>query len=353
MVALVGVPGDGNLSGSEWLVRRTRGEVAGPPVRIDLGAEVKLQRAVLALAQARVLSSAHDISDGGIAACLAECCVAGRIGCAVELEVPKGQSLAAMLFHEAPSRVIVSFPPENREKVQAACEEQGVPFALLGFVGGDTLEIEDVMDVPVQVLAESHSRALESVVGPRAREAFDTSRESSEVAATFGEHRFGQSCLLATRLIEAGVRFATVSFGGWDTHSNNFTKSKESLLPQFDQGLAAMLNALSQRGLLESTLVFVTGEFGRTPKINDKAGRDHWPRAMFVLLAGGGVRGGQVLGASDDKGMGPAGEPFTPDQVAATFYHGLGIDYQREYQTNTGRPVMIVREGSVIPDVFA
>jgi len=134
-------------------------------VHIDLGDEVKLQRAVLALAQAHVLSSAHDISDGGIAACLAECCVAGRIGCSVELEVPKDQSLAADLFHEAPSRVVVSFPPEHREKVQTACEEQGVPFALLGFVGGDTLEIEDVMDVPVQVLAESRSRALESIVG--------------------------------------------------------------------------------------------------------------------------------------------------------------------------------------------
>jgi hypothetical protein len=196
-------------------------------------------------------------------------------------------------------------------------------------------------------------QAYAVISSPRAREAFDTSRESPEIAAQFGEHRFGQSCLLATRLIEAGVRFATVTFGGWDTHSNNFGKAKESLLPEFDQGLAAMLNALSQRGLLDSTLVFVTGEFGRTPKINQRAGRDHWPRAMFVLLAGGGVRGGQALGASDDKAMGPAGEPFTPDQVAATFYHSLGIDHQREYRTNTGRPVMIVREGSIIPGVYA
>ncbi len=97
----------------------------------------------------------------------------------------------------------------------------------------------------------------------------------------------------------------------------------------------------------------MVGEFGRTPKINDKAGRDHWPRAMTALLAGGGIKGGQVVGASDDKGMGPAGEGFTPDQLAASFYHTLGIDHTKEYKTATGRPVMIVRDGSVIRGLFA
>jgi hypothetical protein len=186
----------------------------------------------------------------------------------------------------------------------------------------------------------------------RARQAFDISRETADIAGQFGEHKFGQSCLLALRLIEAGVRFTTVSFSGWDTHANHFRKCKDELLPQFDQGLAALLANLDQRGLLDSTTVFVTGEFGRTPKINKNAGRDHWPRAFSVLMAGGGVRGAQVIGASDDKGMGPLGEPITPDQVAASFYHSLGIDFQKEYHTNTGRPVMLVREGSVIPGLF-
>ena len=104
--------------------------------------------------------------------------------------------------------------------------------------------------------------------------------------------------------------------------------------------------------MLDSTTVLVAGEFGRTPKINDKAGRDHWPRAMFELLAGGGVKGGRVVGASDDKGMGPVGEGFSPDQVAASFYHTLGIDHRKEHHTSTGRPVMIVREGSVIRSLF-
>lgn len=195
-------------------------------------------------------------------------------------------------------------------------------------------------------------QAYDMISSAKAREAFDTSREKPEVAAAFGAHKFGMSCLLAGRLIEAGVRFVTVTFSGWDTHSGNFRASKDNLLPQLDQGLAALLNHLSERGLLASTSIYVTGEFGRTPKINPNAGRDHWPRAMFSLLAGGGIRGGQVVGASDDKGMGPAADAITPDQVAATFYHSLGIDHRKEYHTSTGRPVMIVREGSVLKDLF-
>lgn len=195
-------------------------------------------------------------------------------------------------------------------------------------------------------------QAFDLISSPRAREAFDVSREDAKIAEPFGTSKFGQSCLLASRLIEAGVKFATVSFGGWDTHSGNFKKCKESLLPELDQGLAGLFTTLDLKGLLDSTTVFVIGEFGRTPKINANAGRDHWPRAMFALLAGGGIRGGQVLGASDDKGQGPADEGFTPDQVAASFYHSLGIDFRKEYHTSTGRPVTIVREGSVIPALF-
>ena len=114
-----------------------------------------------------------------------------------------------------------------------------------------------------------------------------------------------------------------------------------------------MLIGLEERGLLESTVVYVTGEFGRTPKINkERNGRDHYPRNMFMLMAGGGVRGGQVIGTSDDKGTLPADEGRSPDDVAASFYHALGIDHTREYHTTTGRPVMIVRDGTVIPELF-
>ncbi len=191
------------------------------------------------------------------------------------------------------------------------------------------------------------------ITSPRARRAFDISQEPAAVSAPFGTSRFGTSCLLAVRLIEAGVRFATVSMSGWDTHGNNFGSLRNGLLPTLDQGLSALFNTLSAKGLLASTAVFVTGEFGRTPKINDKAGRDHWPRAFTVLMGGGGMRTGQVLGASDARGMGPAGQPITPEQVASSFYHSLGIDFRKEYHTPTGRPVMIVREGTVVPGLFA
>jgi uncharacterized protein (DUF1501 family) len=149
------------------------------------------------------------------------------------------------------------------------------------------------------------------------------------------------------------VRFVSVSLGGWDTHQDNFNRLSKTQLPQFDTGLSALLNGLAEKGLLSSTAVMVTGEFGRTPKINPRTGRDHYPRAMFMLMAGGKIRGGQVLGASDEKAMAPAEKGFSPDDVAASFYKNLGIDHTKEYHTNIGRPVMIVRDGHPIDALFA
>lgn len=247
----------------------------------------------------------------------------------------------------------------------------GKPFSVRGIALGKGMTVEhfkqrqkllDRVDTAFDTLEQSNlvegldrfdEQAYSVLSSSRAREAFDTSREPKEIAEQFGSDRFGQSCLLAMRLIEAGVRFATVNFSGWDTHSGNFRKCKESLLPRFDQGLAALLTHLEKRGRLESTIVLAVGEFGRTPKINEKAGRDHWPRSFCALFAGGGVRGGQVIGASDATGSEPADEAITPEEIAASFYHGLGIDHQKEYHTSTGRPVMIVRKGALIPGLFA
>ncbi|HXG47845.1 MAG TPA: DUF1501 domain-containing protein, partial [Methylomirabilota bacterium] len=134
---------------------------------------------------------------------------------------------------------------------------------------------------------------------------------------------------------------------------NNWTSLKDRLCPQLDAGLSGLFLALAAKGLLESTSVFVTGEFGRTPKINQRGGRDHYPRAMFCLLAGGGMQGGRVIGESDAKGEGPKDKPITPDDVAATFYDSLGIDHTKEYHTPSGRPVMIVRYGTVIKNLFS
>ncbi len=223
---------------------------------------------------------------------------------------------------------------------------------LLDDLDGHFRELDGASDV-LDGLDRFSARAHDIIRSPRARKVFDISQEPTSVADQFGDDPFGQSCLLAVRLVESGVRFVTVELGGWDTHADNFERLKTTLLPKLDVGLAAMFEQLSSRGLLETTSVMTTGEFGRTPKINDRGGRDHWPRAMFVLLAGGGIQGGQVIGASDEKGMGPAGDPITPDSVAATFYHSLGIDFRKEYHTNTGRPVMIVRNGKVIRSLFA
>jgi hypothetical protein len=195
-------------------------------------------------------------------------------------------------------------------------------------------------------------RAYAMMRSTRTREAFELRKESAEITTLFGSDSFSQSCLLATRLIEAGVRFVTVNFGGWDTHTDNFKTLKDKNLPALDAGLSGLLLALHAKSLLEYTTVFVTGEFGRTPKINPRAGRDHWPRSMCCLLAGGGIQGGRVIGESDAKGEGPKDTPITPDDVAATFYQSLGIDPRKEYRTPTGRPVMIVRNGSPLKEVL-
>jgi len=247
----------------------------------------------------------------------------------------------------------------------------GVPFDVRGIALADGLTVEQfeknealrrALDTGLADAAEYSNvvdgldrfahQAHDIIASPKARKAFDVSREPQEVAERFGTGKFGMSCLLAARLIEAGVRFTTVSYTGWDTHSGNFSQCKEKLLPELDAGLAGLFTTLAERGLLETTTVLVTGEFGRTPKINERAGRDHWPRSMFMLLAGGGIQGGVVHGETDDKSQAPLDDPITPDDVAATFYHTLGIDSRKEYHTATGRPIMIVREGKVREEMF-
>ena len=199
-------------------------------------------------------------------------------------------------------------------------------------------------------------QAFEMISSRRAREAFDISREQPSFARPFGEDPFGLGCLLAVRLVRAGVRFTQVDLGGWDTHQDNFSRLKDGLLPRLDVGLSALLTGLESEGLLATTTVFVTGEFGRTPKVNERSdpgGRDHYSRCMFMLLAGGGIRSGQVVGASDENAAGPLDREISPADVAATFYQALGIDPRREYETRTGRPVMIVREGEPIDELLA
>src|SRR5262245_35266807 len=206
----------------------------------------------------------------------------------------------------------------------------------------------------LQGLDRFSQQAHDILSSPRATRAFDISQEPESIARLFPDSPLAQSCLLAVRLVEAGVRFVSIDHGGWDTHDKIFPQMKDKLLPELDGGLAGLLTALTLKGLLGTTAVMVAGEFGRTPKISaQRAGRDHFPRAMFVLLAGGGMRVGQVVGASDAKGEAPAdGKGISPDDVAATFYHSLGIDAAKEYRTPTGRPIAIVRHGKIVRELF-
>ena len=214
------------------------------------------------------------------------------------------------------------------------------------------LRTAETKSLELEGMDQFYAKAVDILNSKRLRQAFDLSGEDSKIRESYGRHNFGQACLLARRLVEAGVRFVSIDFGGWDTHQGNFTALKNQLLPPWDEGLAALLQDLDQRGMLDSTLVWSTGEFGRTPKINNQnAGRDHWPRATSMLLAGAGIGRGQVIGKTDQEGAEPVGERYTPDDVAATFYKILGIDHHKEYYTPDGRPVLLVRDGNPISEL--
>ena len=194
------------------------------------------------------------------------------------------------------------------------------------------------------------ARAVELVTAPEALQAFRLEDESRETRARYGLKTVGQSCLLARRLVERGVSFVTVNHRGWDTHSDMYTRLKEGyvgarvaqgLIPSLDLALSALLDDLRDRGLLDDTLVLVMGEFGRTPKLNTNGGRDHWPRVFSVAAAGGGVRGGQVIGASDLVGESPADHPVTPSDLVRTIYALLGLDPDDELTTPDGRPIRL------------
>jgi hypothetical protein len=193
-----------------------------------------------------------------------------------------------------------------------------------------------------------HKQALEILRSDRTKKAFDLGQEKQAVREAYGMSQFGQGVLAARRLVEAGVRFATVQLGGWDTHQQTFQRHKTNLMPQLDGTLAALIADLDARGMLDSTIVMCAGEFGRTPKINKNNGRDHWARSMACVLAGGGLKRGYVHGSTDASGMAPATDPVTPDDVSATIFSRLGIDPYTELQSPTGRPIQLYREGKVV-----
>ncbi|QDU94678.1 DUF1501 domain-containing protein [Lignipirellula cremea] len=205
---------------------------------------------------------------------------------------------------------------------------------------------------PARGLDNFYQQAQSLVTSTQAKQAFDLSQESEKARDAYGRTMVGQQCLLARRLVEAGVPFVTVQHAGWDHHANIFTYLKARYLPIFDQAFSTLLLDLEDRGLLEDTLVLALGEFGRTPTINKNAGRDHWPGAMSVVAAGAGVPRGAIVGSTDKRGSGPLDRPLSVEDFACTLFTKLGIDPHQEYLTPQGRPIPIVNGGKPIHELF-
>ncbi len=182
--------------------------------------------------------------------------------------------------------------------------------------------------------------------------AFNVMSEPQEMRARYGEGGFGRGCLLARRLVEAGVPFVEVDFGGWDLHQNCFDRLEQKL-PEMDKAMAALTQDLESRGLLENTVIIWMGEFGRTPNINGDAGRDHFARAWSAVVGGGGVRGGQAIGQTSGDGSRVESEPFASEDLMASVCQALGISLQTTFTSNNGRPMKIAGGGKVIPELFA
>lgn len=194
-----------------------------------------------------------------------------------------------------------------------------------------------------ETLDSYYKAAFELMKSPRAKKAFDIAQEPEQVRKNYGATAMGQGCLLARRLVEAGVRFVSVGKGdnAWDHHGNIFPSYANEFMPELDQAFSALLLDLEQRGLLDTTLVLMTGEFGRTAEINVNNGRDHWPNCFSLVVAGAGIPGGQVIGSSDKDGMYVKDQPVEIPDLMATVFRKLGVDYTKEYVSNIGRPLKI------------
>jgi hypothetical protein len=196
-----------------------------------------------------------------------------------------------------------------------------------------------------------YQRAYGLISSKAARQAFDINAESDETKDKYGKNEAGMRFLMCRRLVEAGVRFVSTTYGGWDHHTN-IRDSFKGQMPPFDKAFAALITDLEMRGLLNSTLVMVTSEFGRTPKINKDQGRDHWPKVFSIVLAGGGIKKGQIYGSSDATASEPNQDPLTVEDMATTVYNQLGINADKELMAPGDRPIEIVNGGQVITDLL-
>jgi hypothetical protein len=198
----------------------------------------------------------------------------------------------------------------------------------------------------LQAMDTFYQRAYSLLSSQKAREAFNINAEPDKLRDAYGRNAAGQRLLMARRLVEAGVRLVSLHYGSWDLHAG-IAANTRTQLPQLDQAFAMLIRDLDQRGLLASTLIMVSSEFGRTPKINPTAGRDHWPKVFSVVLAGGGIKQGSVYGSSDPTASEPQDDPLTVEDLAYTVYHQLGIDADKKLLAPGNRPIIIVDEGKL------
>jgi hypothetical protein len=211
-----------------------------------------------------------------------------------------------------------------------------------------TMEKSDDLDA----MDSFYKKAYAMISSKDAREAFNLASEPDAMKDAYGRNTAGGRMLLARRLVEAGVRFVSLTYGGWDHHAN-IQNSFKSQMPNFDVAFAALINDLDQRKLLDSTLIMVSSEFGRTPKVNKDAGRDHWPRVFSVVLAGGGIKRGTIYGSSDATGGEPNSDPMSVEDLSATIYHQIGVDPDKRLIAPGNRPIDIVRGGKVVREILA
>jgi hypothetical protein len=196
-------------------------------------------------------------------------------------------------------------------------------------------------------------QAYNMIYSEKVLRAFDIHQEPDKLRDAYGRSSIGQGLLMARRLVENGVKAVSVWMGGWDTHAKNFSSLRDKLLPPLDQGFGMLIEDLAQRGMLDNTLVVQVGEFGRTPKVNKDAGRDHWPKAFSVALAGGGIKGGQIIGATDKHAAEVTDRPITVEDLSATIFTALGVDIHRVNHTPEGRPIAIVNGGKPVAEALA
>ncbi len=254
--------------------------------------------------------------------------------------------------------VVGGYPASDNFRVQDVSLPPGVDQARLDARKGllsqlDRLQrdADNVRD-PARAIDSYGAKAYELITSPAAKAAFDIGKEDPKTREMYGrKNHFGQQCLLARRLVEAGVPWVSINWGGWDHHFNLFNDMKR-MLPTLDEAYSALLRDLKDRGLLENTLVVLLGEMGRTPKINAGPGRDHWGPGMSIAIAGAGVPGGTVVGATDKDGGYPSERPLTPQDLACTLFHKMGVDYRKEFHNELGRPLQMVNGGDPIRELL-